>query len=60
MATKSDYRVESIQKITYNGKKCKMFKVYKLIGRDFIFMGNWTAPLKVKNEYLWQVYDLTS
>jgi hypothetical protein len=46
------YRIEDIQKVLYNGKKCKMFKAYELIGNDFIFRGNFTAPLRVKNAFL--------
>ena len=49
---KPEYRIEDIQKITYNGKKVKLFKVYEKRGNNFIFVGNYTAPVKVLNKYL--------
>ena len=49
---KPEYRIENIQKIVYNGKKVKLFKAYEKRGNDFIFIGNFTAPLRVSNKYL--------
>lgn len=53
----SNYRIESIQKVTLKGKNVKLFKAYKKNGDDYVFCGQYSAPAKTANKNLEQFID---
>ena len=57
MATAADYRIESVQKATVNGRSCILFKAYKKQGDAFVFAGQHTAPAKTAKRDLWKIAD---
>jgi len=53
-ATLPALRITDIQKATINGRKVKLFKVYRLTGGAYVFDGQFTAPVRTANKNLTQ------
>lgn len=53
----SNYRIESVQKVTLNGRNVKLFKAYKKEGDAYVFCGQYSAPAKTANKNLTQFID---
>lgn len=56
----TQYRIENIRTVTYNGKKCKIFQAYEkrngaLGGHEFVFIGTYKAPARTANKNLWLI-----
>ena len=48
------YRIEDVQKVTLNGRKIKLFKVfeYEKNSNAYVFSGQFEAPVKTANKNL--------
>ena len=55
MKSATDYRIEKIQIIEYNGKRVKAFQSYVKQGDAFVFQGAYTAPVRTANKNLWLI-----
>jgi len=55
MNTATDYRIESIRKVTLNGTARKAFKAYQKQNDAFVFVGEFSAPAKTANRDLWKI-----
>lgn len=55
MKSASDYRIENIRKLTFNGKPVKAFDAFVKQGNAFVFCGAYTAPVRTANKNLWLI-----
>lgn len=55
MKSATDYRIERIRAIVYNGRQVKAFDVFEKQGDAFIFVGAYTAPVRTANKHLWLI-----
>lgn len=53
--TAADFRVESIQKATLNGRQVKLFTASLKQGDAFVHYGKFSAPVKTANRDLWKI-----
>ena len=53
--TAADFRVESVQKATVNGSSVKLFKAFEKQGSAFVFVGQFSAPVRTANKNLWMI-----
>jgi hypothetical protein len=50
--TTANFRIESIQHATLNGRAVKLFKAFKRQGDAFVFVGQFAAPARTANKNL--------
>ena len=53
--TATDFRIENIQKATFNGRQIKMFTAFIKQGASFVHHGKFSAPVKTANKDLWKI-----
>ena len=46
------YKIKNVAKVTYNGKRVKMFEAWEVRSDCEIFAGRFTAPAKTANKNL--------
>ena len=51
----TQYRIENVRLIVFNGRKRKVFDAYERKGDAFIFCGAYTAPVRTANKNLWLI-----
>jgi len=57
MKNASNYRIEDIQIVFLNRRKCKIFKAFVEKADAFVFCGAFTAKINALDETLWQIAD---
>jgi hypothetical protein len=55
--TLSKFRITDVQKATVNGRNVKLFKAYRLMDGVYVFVGQFTAPVRTANKNLMQFID---
>ena len=55
----TDYRIEDVHQVTYNGRQYKVFKAYRKETGAFVFCGEFTAPHRTAKRDLWMFADKT-
>ena len=45
-------RIEDIRKVNLNGRAVKLFKAYRLCGNAYVFVGQFSAPVRTANKNL--------
>ena len=53
--TPDDFHIESIQKATVNGVNVKLFKAFEKHEGAFVFIGQFSAPVRTANKNLWSI-----
>lgn len=55
MTAAQDFRIESIQRATVNGRQVKLFTAYQKRDDAFVHIGKFSAPVKTANRDLWKI-----
>jgi hypothetical protein len=55
MKTASDYRIERVREMNFNGKNVIAFDAYVKTGEAFVFFGAYTAPKRTAKKNLWTI-----
>lgn len=53
----SNYRIEDVQVVNYNGKDFKLFAAYRYDKGAFVYIGRLSAPWDTPHEDLWRVAE---
>ena len=53
--TANNYRIEGIRKARVNGRAVKIFNALQKNGGAFVFIGEFTAPIRKANRDLWKI-----
>lgn len=50
----TDFRIESIEKINYNGREVLLFSAFERGDNAYFFVGKYTAPVGTEEKDLWK------
>lgn len=53
--TAAEFRIESVQRATVNGRTVKLFRAYRREGSAFVHVGQFSAPARTANRDLWKI-----